>query len=1605
MKDHDIAVVGMACRFPKAANLAQYWHNLANGVDGIRDLPAQRFREHANFYVPADHDAHIPFHRGGFLDEVVFNPVPYGIPPNLVKHGDPDQFFMLELVDLALRDARVAADAAVRRRTDVIIGRGAYPTGKLVELTMRAEMFDMVLELIDRQFPDLLRGRRDEIEAFCRGTCTPKAIDNVSTAVSNITASRTANRLNLRGAAYAVDAACASSLLAVEQATHRLRMHQCDLAVAAGLFLSMTPSFLYVFTRLGALSAAQISRPLDRRSDGLLVGEGGGAVILKRLEDALRDGDSIYAIVKGVGSASDGGDVDVLAPSSGGQVLCLENAYRDAGVDRDSINLLELHGTGTVVGDAVEVETIKTFYGTSSQPPTARAMGSVKSMIGHTMPAAGMASFIKIAMALSNKIIPPTLNCDQPREELIDAPFYVATQARPWVHNPALGPRRAGANAFGFGGINAHVVMEEVAAETGRSSMVAIPRPIQPSVRRASELLVFSAESATELTARIERLERYLAQDWQTATLADVALTLAGEVEQAHAHKIAIICDDFASLDRFAKLANERLTSGRGFDDVEEIYYSDAAARQEGKIAYIFPGMGFPGLIGNYPDHLLELCMHFPEVREEFDFFEDRDRHPEDTIPTSSVFSPPASLPEEYRAKLKKRLAPPKVDEYTATDAPAHERYLAAMGVTLSNWVGWVLLRKFNIPVDMVAGQSQGEMAALCVAGVCDFHETAPDFWKVVNVDTRDLSGQRLAFAWASAEKVQPLLDQNPGTYMAIYMAPEGVIFGGEREGLMRVGEELRKEQVLVTLLPYPPIHTPALSHLRDELTTELNPEGFDLKKPQIDLYSSILADKYPDDAAGIRETLMLNIDHPLRIWQTIRRMYDDGARVFVQVGGGHMAAHLERLLPEGAKTVTAALDVDTRDPITQLHHLCATLLTAGVPLSLSPLFETRSATRLDLDATAEEPQPRKIEIPLRIDWSPLYHESVIPRRARERQAAASAATADVVPTESPITEEAAAAQFAAEPEPVEELVDYHAPFAGMPLPVLGRVVGYVPEQEIFIERDLDLVEDLFVHDHLFVHAENKPLAERLPVQPLTMSMEFVAEGAALLSPGKGLIGFEQVRGLRWVGLRDQERAPVRVECRVAGDDLETGVRRVNCQIYFEDKLSFSATVLMAEGYRQDLNFPIADSSQDGPWPFTGEQVYTERLMFHGPAFHCVAEMDRFGNPGASAWLRAMPRERLFASLPEPMLLTDPCLMDGIGQIVGLWALANDLYILPTGFEKLELYGPMPAAGAVLPVRMEVVEINPDTKQMRFNIEIEDGQGGLWLRVANWTEFLWKWSTKYADSTRLPNRYLIGEELAVPGLPEGSALVVVERQDFKDIDPDWAGRIFLHSEEMREYWLLEGHKQRRQRVMSRCAVKDAVRVWWARRHGTEYPHPADLMLVHDEHGGPHLTPIGDPAWPRISLSHTNDLAVGVASDFAVGVDVEALARPMQDVLPYMATEAERALLDSLEGQLPGAGWAVRLWCAKEAVAKLLGTGLQGRPKDFLAIDADSEGCVLVQHVPTDERFVVHSVTWSEHVIAYAMAPMAAPADNGGSQRWLDSSSGAGVAAMATGQQQ
>lgn len=463
MSHRDIAIVGMACLFPKAPGLEAFWRNLRDGVDGIVEVPSSRWEP--LFYDPASTAPDRFYaHRGGFVDEYAeFDAAGFGIMPVAARGAEPEQLLALQVAVDALADAGYADRDFPRQKASVILGRGNYigaGTSRLVNITTGAQQ---LVETLRRLLPGLGEAELADIKRDFQARCGVYGPDTAIGLVPNLLASRIANRLDLQGSAYTLDAACASALVAVDHACRELQEGQADFVLAGGVHLCHDLVFWSVFSQLGALSRSQQIRPFDRRADGLLIGEGLGMLVLKRLQDARRSGDRVYAVIRGTGVASDGRDVSLMLPRVEGQVLALQRAYAAAGIDPAGIGMVEAHGTGTPAGDAAELETLRRVFGPAEPGAPRAVLGSVKSMIGHTMPAAGAAGLIKAALAAYHGVRLPTLHCEEPHPALEATRFRTLAAAEPWEG----GPRLAAVNAFGFGGINAHVVLEAPEERTG----------------------------------------------------------------------------------------------------------------------------------------------------------------------------------------------------------------------------------------------------------------------------------------------------------------------------------------------------------------------------------------------------------------------------------------------------------------------------------------------------------------------------------------------------------------------------------------------------------------------------------------------------------------------------------------------------------------------------------------------------------------------------------------------------------------------------------------------------------------------------------------------------------------------------------------------------------------------------------------------------------------------------------------------------------------------------------------------------------------------------------------------------------------------------------
>lgn len=491
---HGVAVIGVGALFPGATSAAQFWDNIAAGVDAIR--VASDLRVDARYYDPGSSAPdRLYTRRGGFVgDTVDFDAGAFGIMPVAVPGAEPDQLLALQVAQDCLADAGLADGRLAGRTVGVILGRGGYLTPGMVRLERKARGGEELVGVLRSVLPELGEQDLAKVKAAFLDAAGIYGPDNAIGLVPNLAASRIANRLDLDGPAYTVDAACASSLIAVEHACRELRAGRCELVLAGGIQLVDDVAFGSVFAQLGALSRSGTIRPFDQRADGLLIGEGIGMVALKRLDHAERDGDRIYAVLWGVGSASDGRAASVMVPRVRGQVRALERAWRDAGMDPRTVGLIEAHGTATPAGDQAELATLREVFGDDGSEV---ALGSVKSMIGHAMPAAGVAGLIKAVLAVHHGVLPPSLNCEQPSDALAASRFRVRGEARGWDVD---GERIAAVNAFGFGGINAHVVVGSHGA-----AVRARRRGSAPIDRFDVDIVAIAGADPVDVLARLER--------------------------------------------------------------------------------------------------------------------------------------------------------------------------------------------------------------------------------------------------------------------------------------------------------------------------------------------------------------------------------------------------------------------------------------------------------------------------------------------------------------------------------------------------------------------------------------------------------------------------------------------------------------------------------------------------------------------------------------------------------------------------------------------------------------------------------------------------------------------------------------------------------------------------------------------------------------------------------------------------------------------------------------------------------------------------------------------------------------------------------------------
>lgn len=706
-----VAIVGMAGRFPGARDLETFWNNLAQGVESIRFFTEEELRAagvpsaviHDPRYVPA---------RGVLDDAELFDAAFFGYPPRDAELIDPQQRLFLECAQEALEDAGYDP-----QRFDGMIGvyAGCSASAYLFTLLSR---------------PDLNPGGGFlNLALGTQGEFLP---------------TRVSYKLNLRGPSVNVQTACSTSLVAVHQACRALLNRECDMVLAGGSSVTSPRVGGYAYVEQGIMSPDGHCRTFDADARGTVAGEGVGVLVLKRLEDALADRDTIHAVIRGTAINNDGSDkVGFTAPTVGAQAAVVALAQAVADVEPESISYVEAHGTATALGDPIEVEALNTVFSGVDREAGSCAIGSVKSNIGHLDAAAGIAAMVKTVLSLEHRQIPPSLHfkAPNPKIDFSAGPFRVNTRLSPWPGSPTR-PRRAGVSGFGIGGTNAHVVLEEAP----------VREPSGPS--REHQLLLLSARNPESLEAAATRLHAHLSRP-SAPDLADVAFTLqVGRRE--FIERRAIVCRD-------PETALAALV-----DPSSPACVSQRAATEPPPVVFMYPGQGT-----QYPNMALELHRSEPVYREAFDR-------------CISAFE------AELGVALGELVLPQPGSEEAAAEALKHTVHtqpaLFAVEYALT-----ALLHDWGIRPSAMVGHSLGELVAACVAGVLSLDDAV----RLVCVRARAMEetpvGAMVAVQLPEAEVASYLVDE---LWIAAVNAPSSCVLSGTEAAVTVLLSRLDRDDV-----------------------------------------------------------------------------------------------------------------------------------------------------------------------------------------------------------------------------------------------------------------------------------------------------------------------------------------------------------------------------------------------------------------------------------------------------------------------------------------------------------------------------------------------------------------------------------------------------------------------------------------------------------------------------------------------------------------------------------------------------------------------------------------------------------------------------------------
>ncbi|MEE2811532.1 MAG: beta-ketoacyl synthase N-terminal-like domain-containing protein, partial [Candidatus Thermoplasmatota archaeon] len=993
-----IAVIGLSALLPDADDITAFWQNILDAKVSFKTVPSDRWIE-SDFWVeggPKNVDENKTYSKiGGWIEGFEFDWRRWRVPPGTLLQIDPTQLWAVEVSAAALENAGYLGEGAKelpKERTGTIFANALGGENRnLSNHRVWADQFARFAVEVGGMPESGIPAFKD---AMLDGL--PKVDeDTMPGELANVVAGRVANLLDLQGPNYATDAACATTFAAILDACRLLQTRQVDLMIAGASDRTMDPATFAKFSAIGALSATH-STPFDAGANGFVMGEGAGAVILKRLSDAIGDGDRIHAVIRGVGASSDGRGKGITAPSTRGQVQAVQRAYQQAGYRASTVELIEAHGTSTVVGDATELTSLSAVFADLPAGESV-AVGSIKSQIGHLKSAAGIAGLLKAIHAVRDGVIPPSAGFQNPNENISwdENPFYVPTSTSPWP-SPADHPRRAGISAFGFGGTNFHCAIEaydpehhsSIAADfdARRSAWLSPHQMVQQSpIDEISEGM--SWEELKEIEGGVLLLNAPTVEDLKVkAQQAITALFTGDHFDQsptgkrlsfelpkvssdfvAEGVRMAIVASDWSQLKKRYELFESSVDDSSKWPFLSKqliMITDDPILGDHAKVAHLYPGQG-----SQYVGMTLDLMKRYNCIGQTWD---EADQTMVDVLDgeTLSSFVLRDNLTDDELKEAEHKL---KQTEYTQ---PA---------MLTADLALYRLLKAHALEPDMVAGHSLGEYAALMVSGILNFGDAlravAARGTEMGSVDVPDTG--LMASVTAPFEQIEAVLAEEEGYVIAANKnSPKMTVIAGETESMKRVVQRFEKDGAPCAILQtshafHSRIVAPANEPLRRFL------EGLEISLPTIPITSNVDGGWYPnivpasdDPKEAILAKLAPQMSSAVEWTKQVETMYADGARMFVEVGPKRaLSLFAEQILEERTHVVTntnhpkiggissfhAALAVHAlagripNIPDETSPHL-TTAFKAGVVQSTSPrvIDTVQPSVNLDEDAIAE---------------------------------------------------------------------------------------------------------------------------------------------------------------------------------------------------------------------------------------------------------------------------------------------------------------------------------------------------------------------------------------------------------------------------------------------------------------------------------------------------------------------------------------------------------------------------------------------------------------------------------------------------------------------------